>query len=113
MKTIICLIMAILMFGGIVAMAQTNSVPPAALPDTTVQDIAKVLQDFGINISMSGIGQFVMLVFLGARLARKGVPDSLQTGFIGTILKHAALEVNPQATPPPVAAPAAKLPPPA
>ena len=76
----------------------TNSIPP-----DTAADIAKVFNDFGIHATASGIGQLLALIFIGARLLRKGIPDKMQTGIVGTVLKHAALEINPQLTPEPPA----------
>ena len=38
---------------------------------------------------------------VAARWARKLIPDDLQTGKLGTALKHAALEINPALTPTP------------
>jgi hypothetical protein len=66
------------------------------LPPNLTQDIAKVLSDFGLNINYSDIVQVVAAIFIIARILRKGVPDNWQTGALGTFLKHAALEVNPQ-----------------
>ena len=37
----------------------------------------------------------VGLIFLAARIMRKAIPDNLQTGKAGELLKHIALEVNP------------------
>ena len=37
----------------------------------------------------------VGLIFLIARILRKAVPDELQTGKAGELLKHIALEINP------------------
>ncbi|MDE1868026.1 MAG: hypothetical protein KGI08_10000 [Thaumarchaeota archaeon] len=65
------------------------------LPPETMQDIAKVLTDFGFHITASGIVQTVAAIFILARLLRKAVPDNWQNGPIGTVLKHSALEVNP------------------
>lgn len=46
-----------------------------------------------------------------SRYARKLIPDRLQTGKLGDVLKHAALEINPGLTPTPpgVPAPAVEL----
>jgi hypothetical protein len=51
----------------------------AALPHLTAQE----------DIDIVG------LIFLIARLLRKAIPDELQTGKAGELLKHIALEVNP------------------
>ena len=67
------------------------------VPTGTVQDIAKVLGDFGIHITATEVGQFIVSVFVIARILRKAVPDSWQNGAIGTALKHCALEVIPGA----------------
>jgi hypothetical protein len=88
--------------GAIFSPGKTNSPPQYnPLPSSTAADIAKVFQDFGVNVSVSGVAQFLILTFFGARYLRKGLPDRIQTGVIGTILKHAALEINPQNTPTP------------
>jgi hypothetical protein len=68
------------------------------LPPETINDIAKVLSDFGFHVTASGVVQTIAAIFLLARLLRKGVPDSWQNNVVGTFLKHAALEVNPVQT---------------
>lgn len=62
-----------------------------------------------LNQSITGLYQVVAnnkesllmvwgAIVLVARSLRKVIPDKLQTGSLGTVLKHAALEINP-ATP--------------
>jgi hypothetical protein len=55
--------------------------------------------DFGVTVSWETIKggiDFVIFIFISARVARKAVPDGKQNGLLGTVLKHAALEINPQ-----------------
>ena len=66
----------------------TNSV-------TLVTDMARVVHDLVPNISMADIVEFITSIFLVARALRKVIPDNAQTGKLGEILKHAALEINP------------------
>lgn len=65
------------------------------LPPETLNDIAKVLTDFGFHVTVSGLVQTIAAIFILARLLRKAVPDNWQSGTLGTLLKHSALEVNP------------------
>ena len=73
---------------------------------TLIPDIAKVVQDIWPNVNLDQGIAIVSGIFILARGLRKAIPDNLQTGTLGTILKHAALEINPApSTPtPPVAA---------
>lgn len=101
---------------------QTNSVPwppaPPADPDSTAKDIDKVMNDFGVPVSaqmLDGITTAVKaygLLFLLARLLRKGVPDSMQANPLFQLLAHVGLEVNPQLTPPKVRPPTSPTSPP-
>lgn len=74
-------------------------------PESTASDIAKVLKDFGVNVSVGSIASILGLVVIAARMLRKAIPDNLQTGAMGTALKHAALEINPSLTPTPPSVP--------
>lgn len=57
------------------------------------------------NLTFTQIESAVATIFLAARILRKVIPDKFQTGKIGDVLKHSALEINPNllATPPAVA----------
>ena len=84
----------------------TNAVPPVAVPATQpvtlVDAITKLVEAIG------GLAASVMIL---ARVLRKAVPDNWQTGILGRLLAHTALEVNPQLTPTPpnVAKPSVEL----
>lgn len=65
------------------------------LPPEILNDIVKVCTDLGLHVTASGVVQFLVTLFVLARLLRKAIPDNWQTGVIGTALKHTALEVNP------------------
>lgn len=90
-------IIATFAIGVAVCFGQTNVVPvvPVTPPATTGDDIAKVLTDFGINASWAGILKIVLTAFFAARISRKAIPNSAQTGKFGTLLKHVALEKIP------------------
>ena len=60
-----------------------------------VNDVAKVVQDI-TGGNFDSIVATVGAIFLLARTLRKVVPDTWQTGKVGEVLKHAALEINPQ-----------------
>jgi hypothetical protein len=76
----------------------TNAIP-TNLPYSTSADIAKVLSDFGIHVSLASVGMFlavgIPLVNALARYARKAIPDNAQVNSLGLALAHVAGEVNP------------------
>ena len=80
----------------IVADAETYKLPP-----NIKADLVKLFSDILDSISFSGLSSAGFIAWVSARLLRKGVPDAMQTGIVGTILKHAALEINPAQTPTP------------
>ena len=106
---------SILFCASLSVSAQTNAPPATPAPaaaqsaslDKTATDIESVCQDFGMNVSVKGILSTLTMIFLGARILRKAVPDQAQTGWLGLILSHAALEVNPTPgmSPPPKTTP--------
>jgi hypothetical protein len=68
--------------------AQTNTnvpaIPPPAQQESTAQDIAKVFNDFGINVNVSSIGGVLFLIYYGSKILRNKTP--LGNGMIGNIL---------------------------
>lgn len=103
-KTIILLLaITILSLTSCLLFAQEGTNAPAAPAaptgninlNTTANDIAKVFQDFGVDASPKGIAEFIFMGFFSARFLRKAIPDQMQTGIVGKLLAHAALEVNP------------------
>lgn len=70
------------------AIAQATGIPTAVLSVVPLKGL------FWLFILSVGVP-------VAARWLRKLVPDDLQTGAVGTALKHAALEINPNLTPTP------------
>ena len=70
---------------------------------STLVDAVRLVRDIWPNLSMQDCVSLIGAIFILARVLRKAVPDSMQTGSLGTILKHTALEINPQTTPAPSA----------
>jgi hypothetical protein len=66
----------------------TNS---AVIPDSI-----RLIRDLWPSLSIQDCINLIGAIFILARVLRKAVPDSMQTGSLGTILKHTALEINPQ-----------------
>jgi hypothetical protein len=66
--------------------AQTNTptIPSPAQQESTAQDIAKVFNDFGINVNVSSIGGVLFLVYYASKILRNKTP--LGNGAIGNIL---------------------------
>lgn len=110
MKWIVIALTAVLAFVP-AAKSQTNPAagPPVVAPitppvvvtnqpaiaDSTAADIAKVGQDLGINISVKGVSQAIMLAFLIARILLKAVPNTAQKGVFWNWIQHVALQVDP------------------
>ena len=69
----------------------TNNVPNLG---TAANDLYQVVMTN--KTSLLEVWGAIVLV---ARALRKLVPDNMQTGVAGTVLKHAALEINPTTTP--------------
>lgn len=65
------------------------------------QAIGVLVHAVAPNINMTDVSEIVGAIFIIARVLRKVIPDNAQTGKLGTVLKHAALEINPQLTPTP------------
>lgn len=116
---LLAIIATLLMLFAIPCFGQTNELgvalaspattgqgaPSPAWLDKTSADASALLGDFGVTVSadeMRGLLSLGMAVFLFARVGRKAIPDAWQTGRIGSLLKHAALEINPgRKIPPP------------
>lgn len=64
------------------------------------QAIGVLVHAFAPNVSKEDVAIITALIPIIARILRKAIPDNLQTGNAGTVLKHIALEINPQSTPP-------------
>jgi hypothetical protein len=62
-------------------------------------DLVKLFSDILDSVSFTGLGSAGFLAWVSARFLRKGIPDNLQNGILGAVLKHAALEINPQTKP--------------
>ena len=60
-----------------------------------VPDLAKFVHDVAPSLSYDQIVALIGSLVVIARILRKAIPDTKQTGTVGTILKHAALEINP------------------
>ena len=75
--------------------AEAASKPPQ-LPPNVKADLVKLFSDILDDISLTGISSAGFMAWVAARLLRKGIPDAMQDGILGTVLKHAALEINPQ-----------------
>jgi hypothetical protein len=65
---------------------------------STLVDAIRLIRDVWPNLSIQDCVNLIGAVFILARVLRKAIPDSMQTGSLGTILKHTALEINPQLT---------------
>jgi len=81
----------------------TTSEPSPAWLDKTSTDASALLGDFGVTVSSQEIRGLLSLgiaAFFIARAGRKAIPDAWQTGKLGLVLKHIALEVNPTSAPP-------------
>ena len=63
-------------------------------PDVS-QAVATLVHAIFPHVSMSDITSLIGAVFVIARVLRKAIPDSAQTGQLGQLLKHLALEINP------------------
>lgn len=63
------------------------------------QALSTLTKAFFPHVSESQIEQIVLAIFILARAARKAIPDKYQQAILGTILKHLALEINPQDEP--------------
>lgn len=86
--------------GMTIAVSEPPDDPPQhPLPPNIKSDLEKLFSDILDSVSFSGSLQGLFAAWLSARLLRKGLPDGIQTGMLGTILKHAALEINPQLAP--------------
>lgn len=104
MKTIkpiirLLMILAILAAFTFNLWAQTNApIDPGTLappPEDVSAALTNLLHVLFPKLSVTSIAEFIAELFIIARLLRKAVPDNLQNGRIGTLLKHAALEINP------------------
>ena len=63
-------------------------------PDIS-QAVATLVHAIFPKLSFNDAVSFVGAVFLIARTLRKAIPDGAQTGQLGQLLKHLALEINP------------------
>ena len=63
-------------------------------PDIS-QAVATLVHAIFPKLSFNDTVSAVGAVFLIARTLRKAIPDNAQTGQLGQLLKHLALEVNP------------------
>ena len=63
-------------------------------PDVS-QAVATLVHALFPKLSFNDCVSFVGAAFLIARVLRKAIPDSAQTGQLGQLLKHLALEINP------------------
>ena len=63
-------------------------------PDIS-QAVATLVHALFPKLSFSDAVSIVGAVFLIARTLRKAIPDNAQTGQLGQLLKHLALEINP------------------
>jgi len=80
-------------------------------PSSTAADIAKVLQDFGIQVNVTSIGSILFLIYALAKLLRN--KTALGNGSIGNFLSsivnlEAKGDTAPQPQPQPAAEPANK-----
>jgi hypothetical protein len=85
-------------------MIDTNTV--VAVTNTVVNpDVSQAIQTIihaaVPSLTTTDITTLVGAVVIIARILRKVIPDNAQLGKAGTFLKHLALEINPQLTPPP------------
>jgi hypothetical protein len=105
MKTTIAIITVGVIFCSLAVMAQNTNAPAATapisqpsapIPANIKADLVKLFVDCIDQINLSGLTSAGFIAWVSARLLRKGVPDSMQTGIVGTVLKHAALEINPE-----------------
>ena len=97
-RTLILIVGALLAASLASAIAQVTNMPPAApgqLPASTWQDILKVLQDFGINISSVSalVSKYYGPAWLAARVYRKYAPATWQNNAFGTACSHIGLEL--------------------
>ena len=76
--------------------APVSAVATHPIPANIKADLVKLFEDCLDKINLSGLTSAGFIAWISARLLRKGVPDNLQTGIVGSILKHAALEINPE-----------------
>jgi hypothetical protein len=60
------------------------------------QAINTLAKAFLPHVSSEQVEAVIGAIFILARVARKAIPDQYQTALLGTILKHLALEINPQ-----------------
>ena len=102
-------IIAVLFLAAAFLTASAQTAPPSKVETEQIQlnptwlaktsaDASALLGDFGLHVTtetIQGVASLIFTVFVTARLGRKGIPDSWQTGRFGYFLKHAALEVNP------------------
>lgn len=91
-------IFALLMLSCFCAFGQNTNSTNA--PDVQ-QAIGTLIHALVPNVGMEQITTILGALFLLARVLRKAIPDHVQTGGLGTFLKHIALEINPQETPTP------------
>ena len=60
------------------------------------QAVTTLIKAFWPHMTDEQIASLGMSIFLLARVLRKVIPDEVQNGKLGTLLKHLALEINPQ-----------------
>jgi len=77
-------------------LAQITNVTSTITAPDVASDLVKLLHDVGYNINPTTIATIVVGIFTVARILRKAIPDASQTGKAGELLKHLALEINPQ-----------------
>jgi len=66
---------------------------------TVQQAITTLARVFIPHVSEQQMEDIIVAIFVLARAARKAIPDKYQQAILGTILKHLALEINPQDKP--------------
>ena len=61
-----------------------------------IDAVANIVHYYSPTMSVESLTALAGSVFILARILRKAIPDNQQTGAIGQILKHCALEINPK-----------------
>ena len=102
--------------GAVAQLTNPPVAPPASAPsvNNVAADIARLLEDLGVNMTPSGLTKLFAAAWFLARLFRKYAPAGWQNGSLASFLSHIALELPAAAAaglPPEAAAPPASVPP--
>jgi len=73
---------------------------PLAIPTSTIDDIVKVINDLGGNVSFKSIMNVMTGIFFVGRIGRKYIPESMLHSKVITVLDHMAMNLQSPPTPP-------------